>query len=316
MTTPDTGVYDAAVIGGGPAGVTAAMYLRRSGCSVVLFESLTMGGQILTTDALENYPGFPEGIKGWELADRFAAHLEHLDVTRKTSAVLSIAGGAGDFTLTTSEGEVKARTVVIASGASHRPLGIDGEVRLRGRGVSYCAICDGNFFRGRPVAVVGGGNSALEEALYLSKIVSKLYLIHRRDEFRAAEIYQQRIREAGNVEFVLSSVVEALHGESDLEKITVRDVKTGATRDLAVDGLFVFVGMQPNTTFVPESVKTERGFVITDVEMRTSVPGIFAAGDVRSKLCRQVVTAAGDGATAAQAAFLFLEQLHANKAHA
>ncbi len=304
-------MFDAAVIGGGPAGITAAMYLFRSGCKVVLFESLTLGGQVLTTDSLENYPGYPKGIKGWELADQFAAHLEGLDIERRTSAVVGIEGEGGNFTLQTSEGPVNAKTVIIASGASHRPLGIEGEVRLRGRGVSYCAICDGNFFRGRPVAVVGGGNSALEESLYLSKIVSKLYLIHRRDEFRAAEIYQKRIREAVNVEFVLSAVVDSLHGASDLEKVTVRDLKTGSTRDLEVDGLFVFVGMQPNTSFVPESVHTEKGFVVTDTEMRTNVPGIFAVGDVRDKLCRQVVTAAGDGATAAQAAFVFLEQLNA-----
>lgn len=305
------GTFDTAVIGGGPAGITAAMYLVRSGCSVVQFESLTLGGQVLTTDSLENYPGYPKGIKGWELADLFAAHLDGLEIERRTSAVLGIEGEAGKFVLQTSEGPVNARTVVIASGASHRPLGIEGEVRLRGRGVSYCAICDGNFFRGRPVAVVGGGNSALEEALYLSKIVAKLYLIHRRDEFRAAEIYQKRVREAGNIELVLSSVVDSLHGESDLEGITVKDVKTGALRDLAVDGLFVFVGMQPNTGFVPAGMHLEKGFIVTDNEMRTSIPGIFAAGDVREKLCRQVVTAAGDGATAAQAAFVFLEQLNA-----
>ncbi len=303
--------FDTAVIGGGPAGITAAMYLVRSGCSVVQFESLTLGGQVLTTDSLENYPGYPKGIKGWELADLFAAHLDGLDIDRRTSAVLSIEGEAGNFTLQTSQGPVQAKTIVIASGASHRPLGLEGEVRLRGRGVSYCAICDGNFFRGRPVAVVGGGNSALEEALYLSKIVSKLYLIHRRDEFRAAEIYQKRIRAAENVELVLSSVVDSLHGDSDLEGITVKDVKSGALREIAVDGLFVFVGMQPNTSFVPAGLTVEKGFIVTDNEMRTSIPGIFAAGDVRDKLCRQVVTAAGDGATAAQAAFVFLEQLNA-----
>ncbi|HIW01368.1 MAG TPA: FAD-dependent oxidoreductase [Candidatus Desulfovibrio intestinipullorum] len=304
-------MFDAAVIGGGPAGITAAMYLVRSGCSVILFESLTMGGQILTTDSLENYPGMPRGIKGWELADLFAAHLDGLSLERKTSAVLGIEGSAGAFSLRTSDGEVQARSVVICSGASHRPLGVDGEARLRGRGVSYCAICDGNFFRGRPVAVVGGGNSALEEALYLSKIVSHLYLIHRRDQFRGAEIYQKRVLETPNIEPVLSATVEELHGASDLESITVRDLKTGTLRNLTVDGLFIFVGMQANTDFVPAGVQMERGFIVTDTEMRTSVPGIFAAGDVRAKLCRQVVTAAGDGATAAQAAFLFLEELNA-----
>ncbi len=302
--------YDAAVIGAGPAGVTAAMYLVRSGCSVVLLESLTVGGQVLLTDALENYPGHPKGIKGWELADLFAAHLEGLELDRRACAVRSIEGSGGDFVLGTDEGPLHAKTVIVCSGAAHRPLGLEDESRLTGRGVSYCAICDGNFFRGRPVAVVGGGNSALEEALYLSRIVSKLYLIHRRDQFRGAEIYAKRVLATENIEPVLCATVQSLHGEDELTGVTVRDTRSGATRDLQVDGLFIFVGMQPNTAFVPESVQTDRGFIVTDTEMRSSVPGLFAAGDVRAKLCRQVVTAAGDGATAAQAAFLFLEQLH------
>ncbi len=303
--------FDAAVVGAGPAGITAALYLVRSGRSVILFEKLTPGGQVLLTDAMENYPGFPKGIKGWELADAFSAHLDGLAVTRSTADVTAVAGTAGAFELATSAGPVGAKTVVVASGARHRQLGLEGEDRLRGRGVSYCAICDGNFFRGQPVAVVGGGNSALEESLYLAKIVSKLYLVHRRDEFRGAGVYQDRIRQCPNVELVLSSTVESLNGDPDLTSVTVKSRKDGATRELAVNGLFVFVGTLPNAEFVPDACgKDDRGFLVTDVEMRTSVPGIFAAGDVRSKLCRQVVTAAGDGATAAQAANLLLEELH------
>lgn len=303
--------FDAAVVGAGPAGITAALYLVRSGRSVILFEKLTPGGQVLLTDAMENYPGFPKGIKGWELADAFNAHLDGLDLTRSTADVTGIAGQAGAFELATSAGPVGAKTVVVASGARHRQLGLEGEDRLRGRGVSYCAICDGNFFRGQPVAVVGGGNSALEESLYLAKIVSKLYLVHRRDEFRGAGVYQDRIRQCPNVEMVLSSTVESLNGDPDLTSVTVKSRKDGATRELAVNGLFVFVGTLPNAEFVPDACgKDDRGFLVTDVEMRTSVRGIFAAGDVRSKLCRQVVTAAGDGATAAQAANLLLEELH------
>ncbi|MDO5536746.1 MAG: thioredoxin-disulfide reductase [Desulfovibrionaceae bacterium] len=303
--------FDAVVVGGGPAGITAVLYLVRSGCRVLLCESLTLGGQVLMTDSLANYPGMPRGVKGWELADLFAAHIEGLDFERTTAAVQGVEGSAGHFVVHTSEGDVQAKTVIAASGARHRPLGVDGEMRLAGHGVSYCAICDGNFFRGQPVAVVGGGNSALEEALYLSKIVSRVYLIHRRDQFRGAQVYQDNVRSADNIELVLSSTVESLKGDKDLEGVVVRNVATGQTRELEVNGLFIFVGMVPNTDWVPEQVEKNHGFLVTDTEMRTSVPGIFAAGDVRDKLCRQVVTAAGDGATAAQAAFLLLEQLNA-----
>ncbi len=302
--------FDCVVIGGGPAGITAVLYLVRSGCRVMLMESLTLGGQVLTTDSLENYPGMPRGVKGWELADLFAAHLEGLDFERSSAAVKGIEGRAGRFIVHGSDGDVMAKTVIVATGARHRPLGVDGEARLTGHGVSYCAICDGNFFRGQPVAVVGGGNAALEEALYLSKIVSKLYLVHRRDAFRGAQVYEDKVRQAPNIELVLSATVHALKGQNELEGVTVRDIKTGATRDLEVNGLFIFVGMMPNSDFLPEAVRTDHGFIVTDTEMRTTVPGIFAAGDVRQKLCRQVVTAAGDGATAAQAAFLLLEQLN------
>ncbi len=302
--------FDCVVIGGGPAGITAVLYLVRSGCRVMLMESMTLGGQVLTTDSLENYPGMPGGVKGWELADLFAAHIEGLDFERSSAAVKGIEGRAGRFIVHSSGGDVMAKTVIVATGARHRPLGVEGELRLTGHGVSYCAICDGNFFRGQPVAVVGGGNSALEEALYLSKIVSRLYLIHRRDEFRGARVYQDKVRQAPNIELVLSSTVQSLKGQNDLEGVVVRDIRTGATRDLEVKGLFIFVGMQPNSDFLPEAVRTDHGFIVTDTEMRTTVPGIFAAGDVRQKLCRQVVTAAGDGATAAQAAFLLVEQLN------
>ena len=205
------------------------------------------------------------------------------------------------------------KTVIVCSGAHHKPLGLEGEDRLRGHGVSYCAICDGNFFRNQTVAVVGGGNSALEESLYLAKIVGKLYLIHRRDEFRGHKIYQDKLDAYGDkIEILRSSVVSRLHGENELTGLTVKELKTGEERHLPVDGLFVYVGYEPSTGFLPaEVVRDAQGFIITDTEMRTSIPGVFAAGDIRSKLCRQVITAAGDGATAAQAAFVFLEQLHA-----
>ena len=305
--------YDAVVIGGGPAGITAAMYLARSGCSVLMPEQLAPGGQILQTEAMDNYPGFPKGIKGYELADLFAAHLEGLAIDRPAAAVESVSGSAGQFVGRAGGVEYGARTVVVCSGAHHRKLGLEGEDRLRGRGVSYCALCDGNFFRNQTVAVVGGGNAALEESLYLSKLVSKLYLIHRRDEFRARKIYQDKLTEQSDkITLLRSSVVTALHGEKELTGLTVKNLKSGEETLLPVNGLFVYVGFSPSTGFLPADLaKDEQGFIITDTEMRTNIPGIFAAGDIRSKLCRQVITAAGDGATAAQAAFVLMEQLHA-----
>lgn len=307
--------FDAAIIGSGPAGITAALYLARSGCSVILFENLAAGGQILQTEVLENYPGFPKGIKGYELADLFAAHIEGLTITRSRDAVDSVRGQVGNFVVSAGEKEYACRTVIVCTGAKHRPLGVEGEDRLQGRGVSYCALCDGNFYRNQPVAVVGGGNSALEESLYLAKIASKVYLIHRRNSFRGAQIYQDKLAALSDkVELVLDSVVDGLQADliAGLTGVVVRNVVTGEQRSLKVNGLFVYVGMEPRTGFLPPEVERDaQGFLVTDTEMRTSIPGIFAAGDVRSKLCRQAVTAAGDGATAAQAAFVLMEQLHA-----
>lgn len=305
--------YDAVVIGGGPAGVTAAMYLARSGCSVLLPEQLTSGGQLLQTEALENYPGFPKGIKGYELADLFTEHLEGLTVDRPAIMVESISGSAGQFTVHTVEEDYLCKVVLVCSGAKHRQLGLEGENRLRGRGISYCALCDGNFFRNQTVAVVGGGNAAMEESLYLSRLVSKLHLIHRRDSFRGLKVYQDRLESMPDkIDLLRSSVITQLHGEDHLTGLTVKNLQTGQEKLLAVDGLFIYVGFAPVTNFLPQGIELDaQGFIVTDTEMRTNIPGIFAAGDIRSKLCRQVITAAGDGATAAQAAFVFLEQLHA-----
>ena len=304
-------LYDAIVVGGGPAGLTAVLYLCRSGLSVAQVEMLAPGGQILKTESIENYPGFPQGVKGWELADTFAAHLAEYPFDRYNDAVLKMEQSAHGWTLSIGKDTIEGKTVVICSGANPRPLGVPREVQLTGRGVSYCALCDGNFFRDQVVAVVGGGNSALEEALYLSRIFRKLYLIHRREGFRGAKIYQDKIREASDkIELVLDSVVTELLGEEFLGGVRVKNVKTGVESQLDVDGLFVFVGYDPqNSFFPPELAVDARGFVLTDCEMRTNLPGVFAAGDIRSKLCRQVATAVGDGATAATAAFTYLEQL-------
>ncbi|MDR3319535.1 MAG: FAD-dependent oxidoreductase [Desulfovibrio sp.] len=302
--------YDAIVAGCGPAGITAAMYLARSACSVLMCEQLTHGGQILMTDTLENYPGYPQGIKGYELADLFIAHLDDLSIERATGIVDSITGTAGQFVVQCGDQTYACKTVLVCTGASHRTLGLDRENALLGHGVSYCALCDGNFFRGQMVAVVGGGNSALEGALYLSKIVGQVYLIHRREYFRGTKIFFDRLNESRNVTVLADTVVTKLHGDSNLSGLTLRNVHSGEEQHLPVDGLFIYVGFEPKTDFLPADLALDsQGFILTDTEMRINIPGIFAAGDIRSKFCRQVITAAGDGATAAQAAFLFLEQL-------
>ena len=308
-------LYDAVVIGAGPAGITAALYLVRSGVSVALVENAAPGGQILSTAEIENYPGFPKSIKGWELADLFDAHLAGYPVERVRGQVLTVEQAEGRiFRLTLAEDNVlEAKCVVACTGAHHRKLGAPGEDTFSGRGVSYCAVCDGNFYRGRDVAVVGGGNSALEEALYLSRIVNKVYLIHRRDAFRGAMIYQNKVREAENIELVTGSVVDEIRGNSaGVDSVAVRRLDGGETRVLPVDGVFIYVGMEPVSGYLPDGINRDAaGFVLTDAEMCTSIPGIFAAGDIRAKRCRQVSSAVGDGATAATAASSYLEQWNA-----
>lgn len=305
--------YDAIVVGGGPAGLTAALYLCRSGVTVALVEMLAPGGQVLKTESIENYPGFPKGIQGWEMADVFAAHLEGYELDRYSDAVLAMEQTPAGYKLTVGKEILLGKTVLVCTGANPRPLGLPNERQLTGRGVSYCALCDGNFFRNQVVAVVGGGNSALEEALYLARIVKKLYLIHRREGFRGAKVYQEKIRAASDkIELRLNTIVTGLVGDPDLEGLVLRDVRTDIESRIDVNGLFVFVGYEPQNSFLPQGVSLDpQGFVITDCEMRTNLPGLFAAGDIRSKLCRQVTTAVGDGATAANAAFGYLEQLDA-----
>lgn len=304
--------FDAIVIGGGPAGMTAALYLARSGVSVAMVEKLSPGGQVLMTSEIENYPGFPKGIQGWELADLFAAHLDAYTITRFNDEVMEIVPAPADNRVRVGDVWISGRTLVLCSGARYKRLGLPDEERLTGKGISYCALCDGNFFRGQVVGVVGGGNSALEESLYLSKLVKKLHLIHRRDDFRAAKCYQDKVCVMPDIDVVRSSVVQAIHGDDRLTGVTIRNVKTGETSFLELDGLFIFIGFEPVGGFLPGGIeRDEQGFVITDGEMRTNLPGIFAAGDIRSKMCRQVTTAVGDGATAANAAFVYLEQLDA-----
>jgi len=289
--------------------MTAALYLLRAGVKTAMIEKLAPGGQVLMTSEIENYPGFPKGLQGWELADKFANHLEDYDLHRINDEVRDIKVGSPWHTIVVGEEEVRAKTVVLATGSRYRKLGIPGEERLIGRGVSYCALCDGNFFRGREVAVIGGGNSALEEALYLARLVNKVYLIHRREDFRGHLCYQNKCVHNDKIEIIRNTVVDEIVGDTDVESLALRDVCCGEQSRLELDGVFIFIGFEPIIDFVPRDIEMEPNGVVTDVEMRTNVPGIFAAGDIRAKQCRQVASAVGDGATAATAAFSYLEKL-------
>lgn len=303
--------FEVAVIGGGPAGLTAALYLLRARRKVLLVEKLSPGGQVLLTEKIENYPGFPEGITGFELADLFAAQVEKYEgLTKRFGEVKKIEVGESSHTIWVDEEKFQVKAVVLASGAKWRKLGVPGEKELAGKGISYCAICDGNFFRDQVVVCIGGGDTALEESLYLSKIVKKIYLVHRRDKFRGTKIYQEKVLANPKIEVVWDTVVKAFKGENSLEKVLLENVKTGELKEVEAQGAFIFIGVEPNSEFVPQEVlKDERGFILTDAEMKTNVKGIFAAGDIRAKLCRQVSTAVGDGACAGFNAANYLEQL-------
>jgi thioredoxin reductase (NADPH) len=304
--------YDAVVIGGGPGGLTAALYLLRAGVRVLLIERLAPGGQVLMTEEVENYPGFPDGVKGYELADLFDAHLVHYELERIAEEVESITPEGNAHRIKAGDKEVTAGAVIVCSGASYRQLGVPGEEKFQGRGVSYCALCDGNFFRDKNVAVIGGGNSALEESLYLARLVNELHLIHRRDDFRGLKCYQDKCFVHPKISVVRSTVPKEILGGDFVTAIRLENVKTGEEFEIGVDGVFIFIGFQPAGDFLPEALeRDETGFIKTDAEMRTNIPGVFAAGDIRAKNVRQVATAVGDGATAAANAFTYLEQLDA-----
>ena len=302
--------YDALVIGGGPAGMTAALYLLRAGRTIAWVEPFAPGGQVLSTERIDNYPGFPGGIMGYELADLFAGHLKEFEFDTYTEQVEEVQVGSPRHRVRIGEKWVRAGAVIVCTGAKWRSLGVPGEQRLTGKGVSYCAVCDGNFYRDQEVACIGGGDSALEESLYLAKIVKKIHLIHRRDEFRGIKLYRDKVVAEPKIEIHYDTVVREFKGDEGLSSVLLENCRTGNRSELGVTGAFVFVGHDPQGGFLPDDVKLDGcGFVVTDQEMRTGIPGIFAAGDIRSKLCRQVSSAVGDGATAANSASIYLESL-------
>ena len=302
-------IYDMVIVGGGPAGYTAALYAARSGLSTVVLEKLSAGGQMALTEQIDNYPGFAEGIDGFTLGERMQQGAERFGAVTELAEVCRAELSGAVKVLDTGDEVFRGRTVVIATGAVPRTLGVPGEEELVGRGVHYCAACDGAFYRDKTVAVVGGGNSAAADALTLSRIARKVYLIHRRDSLRATKVYHEMLMSAPNVEFCWNSTVSALqHGER-LTGLRLREVQTGAERDIACDGVFVSVGRVPATElFREELTLDEPGYIVADESTRTRLPGVFAVGDVRTKALRQVVTAVADGAVAVHYAEAYLAE--------
>ncbi|MCL6561024.1 MAG: thioredoxin-disulfide reductase [Firmicutes bacterium] len=276
----------------------------------VLVEQGVPGGLAASTERIENYPGFEEGIGGPELANRMDGQARRFGLKVLNSNVQKIVRGEKGFIVKTEDGDLSAPAVILATGAQPQKLGVKGEAELHGLGVSYCATCDGAFFKGRTVAVVGGGDAAVEEAIFLTRFAEKVYIIHRRNELRATKVLQERARQNPKIEFVWNSVVSEVLGAYFVEGIRIRNVLTGETEDKKVDGVFMYVGTRPNSELVKDLVKLDdRGYIVTDENMATECPGLFAAGDVRRKLLRQVVTAVADGAIAAVAAEKYLESL-------
>lgn len=292
-------MYDLIIIGSGPAGLSAAIYGQRAGLRMLVIEKSPMsGGQVLNTYEVDNYPGLP-GINGFDLGMKFREHAENLGAAFSVEEVLKIENDGGSKRVITDQNRYETRTVIIATGAYHAKLGADGEERLNGMGVSYCATCDGAFFKNKTVAVVGGGDVAVEDAIFLARGCEKVYLIHRRDELRAARILQEALFKLPNVEILWDTVVEQIHGEEQVEGIRIKNKKTGEEDSLCLSGIFVAVGIIPDTKAFETLVKMdEKGYITAGEDGITSAAGIFAAGDVRKKTLRQIITAAADGANA------------------
>lgn len=301
-------IYDLAILGGGPAGITAAIYASRARLNTIWIDkNFAPGGQITATYEVDNYPGML-GISGMDLGEAFGEHARKLGLEPKREKLLSLENISGDIkTIHTKKNEYQARTIILAFGAEHRKLDIPGEDDLGGLGVSYCATCDGAFYKDRTVVVVGGGNAAAEDAVFLSGLCKKVYLVHRRDELRADKAIQEKIFDCENIEMVWDSVPLEILGQDEVTGIKIRNVKTGEERELDTDGVFIAVGIVPNTKFVKAQLELdENGYICAGEEGITSAAGVFAAGDIRTKALRQVVTAVSDGANAVASAQKYL----------
>lgn len=301
--------YEVIIIGGGPAGLTAGLYTSRSRLRTLLIESSIFGGQITTTELIENYPGFPQGITGAELGQLMEEQARRFGLEMVNQEVLEVKLEGEKKVVRTHEADYEAEVLIVSSGTEYRRLGIPGEEEFVGKGVSFCATCDGAFFQDSRIVVVGGGDSALTEALFLTKFAKEVTIIHRRDALRATKIYQERTFANPKIKFLWNSVMQEIKGDKMVQSILVRNVKTGEVKGFETEGVFLFVGIVPRTQFLKGLVQMDDGgYVLTNEDCETSVKGIFAAGDCRKKLLRQITTAVGDGATAASAAEKYLEE--------
>ncbi|UTR15978.1 thioredoxin-disulfide reductase [Salipaludibacillus sp. LMS25] len=303
-------IYDVIIIGAGPAGMTAAVYTSRANLSTAMLERGMPGGQMANTEDVENYPGY-DHILGPDLSTKMFDHAKKFGAEYVYGDVKEIIDGREYKRIVTGNGEYKARAVIITTGAKYKKLGVPGEEELSGRGVSYCAVCDGAFFKEKELVVIGGGDSAVEEAVYLTRFASKVTVIHRRDELRAQKILQQRAFENEKISFIWSHVVKEINGENGkVSSVTLIDKTDGSEKEFKTDGAFIYIGMLPiNEPFINLGITNEEGYVETNEDMETKVPGIFAAGDIREKMLRQIVTATGDGSIAAQSAQHYVENL-------
>ena len=302
-------VYDMAIIGGGPGGYTAALYAARAGMSVVVLEKLSAGGQMAQTQQIDNYPGFPDGVDGFELAELMQNQAHRFGAETEYAEVYSLDLQAQPRVIETSEGQFRARTVVIATGAGPRELGLPREKTLVGRGVAYCAACDGMFYRNKTVVVVGGGNSAAADALLLSRIAKKVILVHRRDTLRATKVYHAPLMNAENVEFLWNSAVTQLDADGRLQAVVVKNLVSGEESRVECDGIFISVGRNPASGLVKDQLELDAaGYILAGESTETSIPGVYAVGDVRTKQLRQIVTAVSDGAIAAHYADEYLAE--------
>lgn len=301
-------IYDVIVIGGGPSGFGAALYTARAGLSTLVFEKQGVGGQMMLTDIIDNYPGFNDGVEGFILSENMKKGAERFGAKTVYKDVVSVDFSKEIKEINTKKERFFAKAVIVASGANPKKLGLISEEKFLNRGVHYCAHCDGRFYKDKTVAVIGGGNSAASDALYLSKLCKKVYLIHRRDSLRATKIYHEPLKTAQNVEFLWNSTVEEFIGENKLTAIKVKNLIADEISELELDGVFVSIGRSPNTEFLEGALELQNGFIVADETTKTNVKGVFAAGDVRTKALRQVITAASDGATSAHFAEEYLNE--------
>ncbi len=304
--------HDLVIIGGGATGLTAGLYAARARMNALLLEARLPGGQLLVADVIENYPGFAEGIMATDLVELIDKQARRFGLKTERAEVEVLQPRDGDFLLVTSIGDICTKAVIVCTGGRHKHLGVPGELELAGKGVSYCATCDGPLFRDKVIVVVGGGNTAIDEALFLARFAQRVYVVHRRDELRAEKILQERAFASKKIEFIWSSIVTEIRGGDFVEKVVIKDLKSEESREMPAGAVFIAIGMQPAVGFLPENVKRdEAGFIITDRAMRTSLPGLFAAGDVLSGSLRQLTTGIGEATTALMSAQQYLDSLGA-----